>query len=514
MKILALNDNALFIRSCRERLRMPMVISAGVVLCLLVVLGFVGFHFEEAGKTLNAQRDGRWLYNVFLYIAIMQGVLLLLFGTIAAGRMSFKEKIGGTLEFHRCSPTSRLNQVIGLVLGAPILEWCLFLFLFAISLYLALATRINLTAFFTFYGALILCAVFFHSLTILIALSSTQKYRQAGFIPIFFLLWFFLPVSFALQLSSLYHATWFPAYEYLWQEVIHEAGGGFWNDQLLHSFFANPMPFLPLQLIVQLPLIILMWLGIRRKISQPEGQLFSKVESAAMSFLLLFYYTGSAVSAFFINTVKKGHMIWQKEGYLYIFFCLVFLLMIGGALIVTPSYLSYTKGLQRKKKLGLRGNDYNNDTGSTTVWILTMVLIAAFFYFILSFFGGLKTGNNIACFAVILSQMVFFSSSLEAFKLSKYRQKKALFWTVVGIIWIIVPLFGLVTNTGAFHYYLYSFSPFFSLTPAFDRAGVEFPYAFSLALNGLLAAAAIFMAYRERRIIQTANNEQEDSVGR
>lgn len=228
MSILALADNAIFIKNCRERLRIPIIASAALMLFLIISLIFIGTYLNRYtldGYNYNPQTytTAHWLCYVFYYLTILQGVLLLLFGTISANKMAFKERVGGTLDFHRCSPSSRFSQVIGLVIGGPVLEWGLFLSTLPISLCIMFIAKISLITFLIFYGSLIVYAVFLHTLAVLFVFPVPQKQGQFGIIPMFFFAWFFFPMMFSLRLSCLYQLSMAPNYVYLWKTIMETA---------------------------------------------------------------------------------------------------------------------------------------------------------------------------------------------------------------------------------------------------------------------------------------------------
>jgi hypothetical protein len=523
MRILSPYDNALFIKNWRERMRSPSIISAVVLIAIIITLILVGCYLNreslrEYDYFTRKDYPIPWLNLVFFQLAVLQGIILLLFATRSTHRMAFQERVGGTLEFHRCSPTSRLNQAIGMVLGAPILEWCVFLGSLLISVIIAFIIKIKLFTFIGFYLGLILSAMFFHSIAVLVAISSNQlKNRWAG-LPFFFLILFFGPffyyfLFYSIKLSSLYHMTWFPAYDYLWKEIIR--GGIFTspyfqrNSIILHSFFGQKINFLLLQAIVQLPLIGLIWAGIRRKISYAEKSVLSKTQSALFNLLVLFYYCGSAISVF----LYESSIYYWEQFYFAMFFYFILGLTILGALTATPTYLSYTKGLCRMRKLGLRRLSLSDDQNSNMLWLIALCSIVTVAYFIIRY--GIKVNilDQIYCLIVLLCQIVFFASALEFFQLSRFHQKKIFFWTAMAILWFIVPIFGLVTSpivtSKAYMHYFFSPSPIFgtvSLTEMLSphRAStVDFPIHFSMVINFILTVIAVVLALRERQRLST-----------
>lgn len=507
MKILPLRDNALFIRNWRERMRPVTVVCSALVVFLLIALIFVGFYLNLASKDVYDYNTRSYiniplLNKVFFNLTVLQGVMLLLFGTFFVNKMASSERLAGTLDSHRSSPTSRLDQVIGLVFGSASLEWCLFFATLPVVFFIVVIAKISLLGFFVFYLSFAFYVVFLHSLAVLVALNPTLKPEQTGFAPLVFLLWIFVPAVSSFALSSMYHLTWFPSYDYIWKLTSGLDGARFnWQKSLLYEFFGFKLPFPILQLAVQLPLLALTWSSIKRKISSSEKFLLSKTKFAVLSFLLLFYYSGSAVSVA-LNGVKYFY----KEQYLFLFFAMAFFLMIGGSLNSTPSYLNYIKGLRKLKKLGLKRAGYSDDHDSNIMWLAVFCAIVSLFYFVLNYFIKTDLILQILYLIIILSQIVSFGSSWEFFRLSRYRQKKISFWTVIIIFWCIVPLFGLVTKsmaqTPAYPGYFLSLSPFFWWTIFNNLSKVESLVMFTVYINFILAVVMLVLAHRQRNIIR------------
>ena len=158
MKIFQLNDNAIFTANCRERMRPAMVLSSIIVAAIIVVLITMNAYLapRQKDKTCPSGRTGCQdsvpaPQNVFWYLAIGQGMLLLLGGTLTACNAACRERTSGTLDFHRSSPTPRSHQVLGLLLGAPSLEWCVFLGTLPVALIFSVLGKIPIDAVLSFY---------------------------------------------------------------------------------------------------------------------------------------------------------------------------------------------------------------------------------------------------------------------------------------------------------------------------------------------------------------------------
>jgi hypothetical protein len=455
-----------------------------------------------------------WLHGVFFSLAIFQGILLLLVATASAYRMSFQERTSGTLDFHRSTPFWRLPQIMGIIFGSTVLEWIIFLSTLPISFFIVLITPISPVTFFIFYLALAVCAVFYHSLAACAGIASHQKRRELGMLGVFILGYFFITASF--WLSCFYHASCFPAYDYLYKNSFslgisltprHHYGFNYY-DLLRNMFFAKRIHFLLFQLIIQLPIIALIWAGLSRKIAYAERFLLSKALSLALAFLVLYYSAASLISN---QLIQKHSLDFNLVAFIYFIFVLMFI----GANSSTPTHLAYAKGLRRIKKLNLSRLNYADDQSSNWVWLIFFCLLIASMLTIFLKFFEFTLRNKVVIVVFVVSQVAIFSGALEFFRLSRYRQKQILFWTGVGIVWFIIPILGMITESAVkvfkgadYLVYFFSASPFFGVTFLNERYlfKPESKYLFSqlafLAINIFLATLMLYLAHRQRRRIK------------
>jgi len=500
----SLFDNALFIRNWRERMRLHLVSSSVFLTALVIILIFLGNYlnrdiisqYDYATKT---QLKIPWINSALFQLTIFQGFILLLFGTISAGRMASIEKTGGTLDFHRSSPTPRFNQFLGILLGAPVLEWCLFLATLLVSLIVIIIANIPPLNCILFYFSLIITALLLHSFSILYMLSGNKRLRIGG---LFFAFYFFLSGFFVL--SCLYQLTPFPAYEKLSHILLDfNKSPSAWDTQWqtsLHSFFGYAIPFPILQLIIQLPLILLFALGICRKFEYAERPVWTKVQSAIFTALILFYFSGSIVN---FKTTGQHYFM----GAMAIpFWFVAFIVILITAPMATPNYLSFAKGLYRARKMKTLRLSANDDYSSNWLWLIVSCLTSSVIFFITILFSETPNPQHLVQLITGLSYIVFYAQILEYFNSSKYHSKKALFISGLILLWLIIPVFGMISKTVIQSpYYLQYFfapSPFFGTWMAQEcltKTGNDIaqPLVF-IIISVVLALAAILLAGNAR----------------
>lgn len=519
MSIRPFSDNALFIRNWKERMRPHMAGSAACVALIVIFFIFIGNYINRDALDYYdyAQKKSipvPWLNYAFFYLAVMQGVILFLFGCISVTRMAGQEKISGTLDFHRCSPLERINQIIGLVLGAASLEWCLFLGTMAISAVVMVMAQIDGVKCLIFYLSMIISALFIHSLSALCALYTNPRRYRAGSVVILI----YLMSSMAFMLSCVYHATPFPAYTDLYNLLIQQnIASSAWEHQhslMMRSFFGYPMHYFLLQALIQVPLLILFLIGIKRRFEYGERPVWSKIESVVFVSLALFYLSGS------ISQIGYYPYAIPFNAQLIFFWFAVFFLMLMAAPPATPTQLAFLKGLRRARKTGCQRLSPNDDRSSNSLWITAFCCsIAAMFVMIVSF--NLHIASLYELVKILfagLCHVIFFCGILEYFNLSKYHQKKALLIVGIIILWFLIPIFGYITNVRAsnvkYLQYFLAPSPLFGmpmLTSIIDdhpgryAADLE-PYVF-IIVSAVMAVLALLLARAERlRLTSTINS--------
>lgn len=479
MKILDLRDNALFLQNWRERMRLPSRLSGMIITAMITGLIFLSAYLNPPRiypyHGGGPPREIFWLNSVFWSLAVFQGVILLVFGTLAADKMALRERTSGTLDFHRSSPTSRINQYLGLLLGAPSLEWFLFLGTFIVSACLWPFTTIPLKAFLHFYPALILCAILYHSCAILFSVSMPRsgvlgQHRLGGFA---FLLALYIMTSvfyYSMSLSIFFHLSWLPAYDQLSSVIFgrNNADNYLWDTGCLkavYSLFTISLPPIALQTIAQLPVLIFTTVGVCRKIAFPERQILSKTQLSIFAATILFLVVGSIYSSVFYHNPRYLYAPSPVKEILpfYILLCLVL-----GAIqvfLTTPNRLQFLKGLQKAKKLGLKQLPIDDDYSSNISAIAAFAFIAVVMSGVLNAVIPGDLLKKVISLILILGYVGTLAGVLEGFRLSPHYKKQMFLWTGLGIAWILLPILAEILKGPSspetyLYYTLRAFSPF------------------------------------------------------
>ena len=106
-------DNPIFIKHMRSRLRRQPLVSAIVI--TVVLCGCITW----AGFQLDSFITG----GAFGALFALQAVILAIMGSTQVGTSVSSARASGILDFHRVSPLSATELVLGFFFGAPIREY-------------------------------------------------------------------------------------------------------------------------------------------------------------------------------------------------------------------------------------------------------------------------------------------------------------------------------------------------------------------------------------------------------
>ena len=217
MKLLNLRDNALFVRNFRERMRTHVVGSYAALLFVIVMIFLLlnkeSFAKAGAGNPLFTFIPHYVPAYVLAGMAVFQGFVILVLGTLSAYRMALQDRLNGTLDFFRATPTEGVNHVIGLGARRAGSGMVFFLLLIPVMLVFALLSDVKPAALMDFYASIILCAVLYHSLGVLTGICATRKNiarpkrRPAGSV-----IFAGVRAHILMKSSVAYHGTFLPGY--------------------------------------------------------------------------------------------------------------------------------------------------------------------------------------------------------------------------------------------------------------------------------------------------------------
>jgi hypothetical protein len=301
-------DNPILIKHVRSRLRPQAFFSSlavVVILCLCILW---------AGYQLDMFASG----GAAGWLLALQTVILVIMGASQVNGSVNGARASGILDFHRVSPMTPTELTLGFFFGAPIREYLLFAAtLPCLAVCMAFGVPSPRAAI-QIMIMLVVTSWTFHGLSMLNGLISKAKNTTGSVIGMIVLVMFF---GMSLVTGGRYS--------------INMAEG---ENRL--SFYGISLPWLPVVLIYQLPVLFFILLAATRKMQSARLHPLSKPEAIAAMLT-------------FAALVLGG--IWKQESYEVLEVVALYLLVVPALLLtlmVTPNQAEYYKGLWRAQKQG------------------------------------------------------------------------------------------------------------------------------------------------------------------
>lgn len=505
MSLLWLGDNALFLKNLRERTRPSSLAAAAIATALATILCVLGCYTVSLGD-----KGFRWEAWAFYTLAIVQTLVLLVMGSVSLSNSAARERLANTLDFHRASPTTPLNMYVGLLLGGPVHEWCVYLAILPVGASFGLRGGLSLAIITYLHLSIILNALLFHSLSIVFTMGIDQKtlnrMLSVGGLTVCLVLAY---VSFAAAGSpparALYHLTCLPAF------VTAGSSLGMNGPAVpliaRREFFQVQMPIWAVQIVVQCPVILLASLASMRRLAHAERPLFSKVLALAACAYALLVYLGPMGPETWQSMIPDSTDFFRLIGA--VFFCgFVFILGCMGTCMTTPSYLMHVRALRRMRKNGRHYLSPFEDGASNFAWlVLFSTLAAGAMVVLLWFWHGKDCLYAFVLLALTLCYVAWFAGGYELAMLAGKGKRKGLMVVAFAVPWAFMPILGSLLAAGSMrldllHTMMMAFCPFFGISmfagayiPAQEVA--EFMWL-ALAMNLVLAFVVSSIAWSTR----------------
>ncbi len=302
------SDNPIFIKHLRSRLRRQPLVSAivvTVVLCICIAWG---------GFVLKSFTTG----GAFGALFALQAVILAIMGSTQVGTSVSSARTSGILDFHRVSPLSATELVLGFFFGAPVREYLLVACTLPfVLLCLAFGTP-------DFRGLVQLMIVLIATSWVLQGfslLNALVMKRQTGSRGVVGLLIFL----------GLFSGTFITGFGRVANLVEQE-------PRL--SLFGISLPWLAVVLLYEAATLFFIFLASCRKMESERLHPFSKPQAVAAMTTLAVLIVGA---------------VWDLSDFEAMAVTVLYLLVIIGILLtitVTPTQAEYYKGLWRAVKQG------------------------------------------------------------------------------------------------------------------------------------------------------------------
>ena len=400
-------DNPILLKHVRSRLRpQPFFSSLAVVVILCLCIIWAGYQLDM----FKSGGAAGWLLA-------LQTIILIIMGSSQVNGSVNGARASGILDFHRVSPMTPFELTLGFFFGAPIREYLLFA---ATLPFMAVCMAFGVPsprAAIQIIIMLLVTSWTFHGLSLLNGLISRAKNTTGNVIGMIVLVMFF---GMSLVTGGRYS--------------INMAEG---EGRL--SFFGVSLPWLPVVLLYQLPVLFFILLASTRKMQSSRLHPLSKPEAIAAMIT-------------FATLVLGG--IWMQDSYEVLEVLALYLLVIPAILVtlmITPNQAEYYKGLWRAEKQNRAQLPWWDDLSVNWVclaMIAGIVLVAGTLawsfpggYSPSSIYANRRSGSYPLAIATSVLVVAYFGLAFQYFTLRFAGRGKTYFALFLFVTWLL-PIVG------------------------------------------------------------------------
>ncbi len=215
-----LHHNPLLRKSIHERLRGKAAWVWGLATFVIALWIFLMVFMGTTGQGLLERREAA--RSALVPLLVLQGILLMFFGTGAVAHGIATEKERGLLDYQRLTPMTALDKVLGYLFGLPIREYFAFAITFPFVLLAAVIGDIHFFRLGQLYLVFFTSVWLYHSTGLVAGMVSSHPRRANWFTRILVLgLYLFLPRMAALGFTVFGYLTILPTFQHV---VIMEFG--------------------------------------------------------------------------------------------------------------------------------------------------------------------------------------------------------------------------------------------------------------------------------------------------
>jgi len=437
-------ENAMLSACLRISLRREKVLTSTIMLfaVLIVCMFFCLISLNTDGK-----QDPIKLYLYFL--ASIQGIVLLCGASVLSSAI-LREYLSGTLDMHRITPQNKLAQIVGLLLGAPVVFSVMALGLCPIILLLTLMSDASVVEVFITQISTFLYIAFIYILLLTLYLSSNlDKFKnlnnQSGYV-VFLMIMIFMSSSLAInnyQSSFALSITPYGFFRFI-LGISEESGSRHSINNGMTSFLA-----LLIQVGVQLPMAALAISISIRRLTYPNRSLISKLHAHLITVIFFCMCLWDFIVV--LNIPEDNYEFLLLVNLLVLFLGLFFVVS------VTPNRLMFLKGIIAKKR-DLNTHYYFCDGSTNIYWLIPYLIMAGIFVGTIWCITTqdedipmkqVKLLGYLPVFGLIaILQLTSFAAVYERFALSRNARKfRILFITLFVILWVVFPILGIILHS-------------------------------------------------------------------
>jgi hypothetical protein len=383
--------NPIWLKSVRSRLRLKHMASHGTVVVTVTAFIYMIIYMnmtEQADVTPATAAKA-----VIPGIIVIQGIILMMFGTGAVASGIAQERDDRLIDYQRMTPMSPTSKIIGYMFGLPAREY----FLFALTLpFLVVAVWVSHFSLLTLahFYMVFFTSVWVYHMTGLVAgmLSSKPRFASILSMGIVMALYFVLPNLSRFGITYFEFLTIRPTFFGLLQQELPEGAAQVapqlaaidtFRDIPFFGFFLHPTVY---TMLVQGFLLSVMFVVVHRKWKNQTNHPLSKVQALVVYTGVLGFLLASVWSLITLSEVRHeifdpfSNMPSLQEAQTLLILLIIYLSLSGAAFFlvimgVTPSRTRAIEGLRRARKHGRRRIGVNEDSASSFLLACIMIVM-------------------------------------------------------------------------------------------------------------------------------------------
>ena len=381
-------SNPVFRRYFRSRLRLRKSIFWYLV-TLIVTTFVVSLTYTLQANSGTAETAAR---SVWIPLLVLQGLILMVKGTGSVSAGLIQDKIDQTLDYQRLTPVSPLRNLVGYLVGLPVLEYAMFALTLPHLAFIAFVGRIPVGALLTVYCAFFVCAVLYH-MTGIAAGMLMRKWIFGYLLSILLVLLVNVILPTFVSQLGLRFFQYFSVWPVIGQKVLPIVAGAealpsdnpFWSGFSDVPFYGWTLsPFVFTLLLQGASILTFATMAVRRWKSSTRHSL-SKPYAIALLTGFVTVLIGNVwpiVTREYMPFALFGRQRFEELGsavafglpLVYSYFVWILCLLLFATIV--PTYDSFVRGTRRAIKHGrARARAWDDDSGSLLVYV-AFVLVA------------------------------------------------------------------------------------------------------------------------------------------
>lgn len=374
--------NPILQKCARSRMRLGHMLSWGLVTFTLTTFICLMTYMTMTEQEMSTKEEAAMA--VLPALVVIQGVVLMVFGTGAVASGISQEREEGVLDYQRMTPMTPTAKIIGYMFGLPAREYALFAMTIPFVIVAVIISGFSLLTLLHFY-LIFFTSVWIYHMTGLVAGMVSPKPRLASMVSMGMVLalYFILPNLSRFGITVFEFLTIRPTFFGLLQQELPENVGRMAEQRGIDSF--RPVPFFTglmhptiYTLVVQGFLLVTMFSVVHRKWREESNHMFSKFGGLAVfsgMLVLLMASVWAVISSddayqqVFVPLFGEDAGRTRSPESLQLLLMVsalivgvVYLLIIG---VVTPSRHTTIRGWRWSRKLGRQRLGLNSDAASS-----------------------------------------------------------------------------------------------------------------------------------------------------